>query len=110
MDIVECSVDGKLYGWTKADIVELMKVRDRNPMDEYYVVDIESVRLYNVYSVYSRGYMHNGNKTFRVWFMMVKDSSDGLLTGFKRTSMDIDDMVVRMREMKLDKVLSNQDT
>lgn len=37
LDIVECDVDGKLYGWTKSDIVELMKVRDKNPYDEYYV-------------------------------------------------------------------------
>lgn len=45
------------------------------------------------------------NRTFRVWFMMVKDGSDGVLTISKRTSMDIDDMVVRMREMKLQKLL-----
>lgn len=108
LDIVECDVDGKLYGWTKSDIVELMKVRDKNPYDEYYVVDIESVKVYNVYTMYtssSRGSKYNSNRTFRVWFMMVKDSSDGVLTVSKRTSMDIDDMVVRMREMKLDKVL-----
>lgn len=101
-DKVECIVDGKSYKWTKGDIVELMKVRDRNPMDEYYVVDIRYIKEVNVYGV------GRHTHTYRIWFYCVMDTDSGVLSGSKLTTMDIDNMDMKMRDMKLDKVLSNQ--
>jgi hypothetical protein len=102
VDIVEFSVDGVLYRWTKGDIVELMKARDKNEWDPYYVVDIRDIKEVNVYGA------GRHTHTYRIWFYCVMDTDSGVLSGSKLTTMDIDDMMVKMRDIKLDKVLSNQ--
>lgn len=107
LDIVECDVDGKLYGWTKGDMFDLMSERDGNLDDRYGIVDIKRVEWTFTNSRRSTdGDFTASWRTFRIYFDMIKV---GYPSVSKLTHMDIDDVVVKMRDLKLGKVLSNQD-
>jgi hypothetical protein len=103
-DGVECIVGDKSYMWSKGDLVELMKVYDSNKDDPYYVMDIKQVKLFNVYNHRPQERYHHSTSMFRIWFNMAKDTTDG--RKYFLTHMDINDMVVRMRDIKVQKLLT----
>lgn len=98
--IIDVNIDGVSYRWKQSDIVTIMKERDNNINDKYKVCSIKSI--FKVRQVVKR---YTGPDSFGISFIKEGISNDYDGT----THMSIPDMISKMRDIMLRRVMNDNE-
>jgi hypothetical protein len=93
--VVHFSHLGVSYSWNKCDILDLMRDNDRDDWDSYFVVDIMEVINWTGLT---------STSILRIVFNFSKIGSDKILSNY----MDIEDVIIKMRNLKIKKLLDER--
>lgn len=111
--IIEFTVIGKNYSYTKGDILYLMSDRDCNDWDEYYVENIDKIEYLTIYGIPQSRYVAGvgliresiKRDVYRVHYSMKPILHDGEMPTCCCTYMDITDLPLKMRDLRIKSII-----